>query len=174
MTASTAPRAIPTSRGVLLAGSPGTNTQYVVEAFRQGLRGLDYVEDRNITIEYRFAEGRLDRSFDLASELVRLPVDVIVAPGTALPKGPGGQNRSELGLRSRRVGCSSLKYDAKTLERTHAKDHRNHASHSRRRHAGARWPRGGSEERVHPRRLGHALRRRRWDAGRWRDYRRRV
>src|SRR5215831_18155940 len=37
--------------------------------------------------------------------------------------------------------------------RNHEKDHRNHASHSRRRHAGARWPRG-SEERVHPRRLG--------------------
>jgi hypothetical protein len=38
-------------------------------------------------IEYRFAEGRLDRSFDLASELVRLRVDVIVAPGTALAQG---------------------------------------------------------------------------------------
>jgi putative ABC transport system substrate-binding protein len=73
--------------GILLAGSPGANTQSVVEAFRQGLRGLGYVEDRNIIIEYRFAEGRLDRSFDLASELVRLPVDVIVAPGTALAQG---------------------------------------------------------------------------------------
>ena len=67
--------------GVLLAGSQG-NT--LVEAFQQGLRGLGYVEGRTITIEYRFAEGRLDRSFDLASELVRLQVDVIVAPGTAL------------------------------------------------------------------------------------------
>lgn len=70
--------------GVLLAGSQGGNTLQVVEAFQQGLRGLGYVEGRTMTIEYRFAEGRLDRSFDLASELVRLKVDVIVAPGTAL------------------------------------------------------------------------------------------
>ena len=70
--------------GVLFAGSGGDNTRQVVEAFLQGLQGLGYIEGRNITIEYRFAEGRLDRSFDLASELVRLKVDVIVAPGTAL------------------------------------------------------------------------------------------
>jgi putative tryptophan/tyrosine transport system substrate-binding protein len=70
--------------GVLLAGSQGDNTRQIVEAFRQGLRDLGHVEGRNITIEYRFAEGRLDRSFHLASELARLPVDVIVAPGTAL------------------------------------------------------------------------------------------
>ena len=70
--------------GVLLAGSAGADTLQVVEAFRQGLRGLGYVEGRDIIIEYRYAEGRLDRSLDLASELVRLQVDVIVAPGTAL------------------------------------------------------------------------------------------
>ena len=70
--------------GILLAGSRGDNTVEFWGAFRQALRGLGYVEGRNITIEYRFAEGRLDRSFDLASELARLPVDVIVAPGTAL------------------------------------------------------------------------------------------
>src|SRR5215831_5835962 len=65
------------------------------------------------------------------------------------------------GFRSRRVGRSSLGYEAKKLEKNHEKNHRNHASHSRRRHAGARWRRGGSEERVYPRRLGHAL------LGRW-------
>ena len=70
--------------GVLLAGSRGENTSYIMDAFRQALRGLGYVEGRNITIEYRFVEGRLDRAFDLASELARLPVDVIVAPGTAV------------------------------------------------------------------------------------------
>jgi len=69
--------------GVLFVGSRGDTSQ-TMEAFRQALRGLGYVEGRNITIEYRFAEGRLERSFDLASELARLPVDVIVAPGTAL------------------------------------------------------------------------------------------
>jgi putative ABC transport system substrate-binding protein len=49
------------------------------EPFRQGLRELGYVEGNNIVIEYRFAEGRFDRLADLAAELVRLKVDVIVA-----------------------------------------------------------------------------------------------
>ena len=52
------------------------------EAFRQGLRELGYVEVKNIAIEYRFAQGKLDRLFDLAAELVRLKVEVIVTPGT--------------------------------------------------------------------------------------------
>ncbi len=50
-----------------------------VEAFRQGLRELGYVEGKSITIEHRSAEGKLDRLLDLAAELVRLKVDVIVA-----------------------------------------------------------------------------------------------
>jgi putative ABC transport system substrate-binding protein len=49
----------------------------------QGLRDLGYVEDRNILIERRYAEGRAERLPDLAAELVRLKVDVIVAMGTA-------------------------------------------------------------------------------------------
>jgi putative ABC transport system substrate-binding protein len=53
------------------------------EALRQGLRDLGYVEGQNIALEFRFAEGRLDRYPTLVAELVRLPVDVIVAPGTA-------------------------------------------------------------------------------------------
>ncbi|HXV80163.1 MAG TPA: ABC transporter substrate-binding protein, partial [Candidatus Binatia bacterium] len=52
-----------------------------VEAFRQGLRDLGYVEGKNIVIEYRWTEGQLDRLPDLASELVRLKVDVIVTAG---------------------------------------------------------------------------------------------
>src|SRR6516162_9852723 len=49
------------------------------EVFRQELRELGYVEGRNILIEYRYAEGKLDRLPDLAVELVGLKVDLIVA-----------------------------------------------------------------------------------------------
>ena len=51
------------------------------EAFRQGLRELGYVEGKNIFVEWRFAEGKLDRLPALAAELVRLKVDVIVTTG---------------------------------------------------------------------------------------------
>jgi putative ABC transport system substrate-binding protein len=52
-----------------------------IEGFRQGLRELGYVEGKNIIIEWRFAEGKLDRAPALAAELVRLKVDVIVTGG---------------------------------------------------------------------------------------------
>jgi putative ABC transport system substrate-binding protein len=51
------------------------------EAFRQGLRELGYVEGKNIVIEYRSAEGRLDRLPALMAEIVRLNVDVILSHG---------------------------------------------------------------------------------------------
>jgi putative tryptophan/tyrosine transport system substrate-binding protein len=54
-----------------------------IEAFRQGLRELGYVEGKNIVIEYRSADGKFDRLPDLASELVRLKLDVIVTGGPA-------------------------------------------------------------------------------------------
>ena len=53
-----------------------------LEAFRQGLRELGYVEGQNLAIEPRYAEGKLDRLPDLVGELVRLNVDVIVAGGS--------------------------------------------------------------------------------------------
>ena len=53
-----------------------------VEPLRAGLRDLGYVEGQNIVIEYRWAEGKYDRFPDLAAELVRLKVDVIVTGGT--------------------------------------------------------------------------------------------
>jgi putative ABC transport system substrate-binding protein len=52
-----------------------------VEAFRQRLRELGYVEGKNIVIEYRYTEGKRERSPDLAAELVQLKVDVIVTAG---------------------------------------------------------------------------------------------
>jgi putative ABC transport system substrate-binding protein len=60
-----------------------------VDAFRSGLRDLGYVEGKNITIEFRFAEGQYDRLPALAAELVRLNVDVIVThavPGALAAK----------------------------------------------------------------------------------------
>ncbi len=52
------------------------------EAFLQGLRDLGYVEGRSVVIEYRYAEGKLERLPALAAELVALKVDVILAGGT--------------------------------------------------------------------------------------------
>ena len=54
-----------------------------IEAFRQGLRDLGNVEEKNIVIEWRFAEGKVERLRGLAAELIRLKVDVIVTSGPA-------------------------------------------------------------------------------------------
>src|SRR4030095_1498876 len=66
--------------GFLSTTSP-SNVPTRLEAFRQGLRELGYVEGKNIVIEYRYAEGNIDRLSTLLDELVRLKVDVIVASG---------------------------------------------------------------------------------------------
>jgi putative ABC transport system substrate-binding protein len=66
--------------GFLSAASPSAIVARA-EAFRQGLRELGYVEGKNIVIEWRSAEGKLDRLSELAAELVRLKVDVIVTGG---------------------------------------------------------------------------------------------
>ena len=66
--------------GFLIASSASSYTARV-EAFRRRLRELGYVEGKNIVIEYRYAEGKLERLPDLAAELVRLKVDVIVTGG---------------------------------------------------------------------------------------------
>ena len=52
-----------------------------VEAFRQGLRDLGYIEGKNIVVEYRYTEGMGDRNPSLVAELVKLKVDVLVAGG---------------------------------------------------------------------------------------------
>ena len=66
-------------------GYLGTNraaNPHLHEALHQGLRDLGYEEGRNLVIEYRDAEGKIDRLPALAAELVALKLDVIVAPGT--------------------------------------------------------------------------------------------
>jgi ABC-type uncharacterized transport system substrate-binding protein len=69
--------------GYLAQGSgSGTASLRPLEGFRQGLRELGWVEGQNIIIEYRYAEGRLDRLPGLADELVRLKVDLIAASPT--------------------------------------------------------------------------------------------
>ena len=66
--------------GYLTGSSPSAESARI-EAFGQGLRELGYVEGKNIVIEYRYAEGKLDRMTELAADLVRLNVEVIVTGG---------------------------------------------------------------------------------------------
>ena len=83
--------------GYLSAGPPLPEFAPHVEALRQGLRELGYVEGQNLVIEYRYAEGNAERLGDLAAELVRLPVAVIVvggAAGSARPSTPRARSRS--------------------------------------------------------------------------------
>ena len=71
--------------GFLVGASPADGAPFL-EIFRQALRELGYVEGQNITIEYRFAEGRPDRLPAVAAELVRLKVDVIVTSAPPVPQ----------------------------------------------------------------------------------------
>src|ERR1700747_2923829 len=69
--------------GYLVSGSPSSTREVgQVEAFRQGLRELGYVEGQNIAIEYRYDDGVEERLLYLATELVQLKVDVIFTSGT--------------------------------------------------------------------------------------------
>jgi ABC-type uncharacterized transport system substrate-binding protein len=69
--------------GRLIAGNPPTGPDPSLEAFRQGLRDLGYVEGQNLVIEHRSAEGSTERLPHLAAELVRRPVEVLVVQGAA-------------------------------------------------------------------------------------------
>src|SRR5215831_10819913 len=60
----------------------GSLSEPLRDAFRQGLRDMGYVEGQNLVIEYRFNEGNVERLHDLAAELVRLRVDVLVTNAT--------------------------------------------------------------------------------------------
>ena len=69
--------------GILSSLSPA-DVSARMDAFRQGLRQLGYEEGKNIIIEYQWAEGKIERLPDLAAELVRLKVNVIVTGGPAV------------------------------------------------------------------------------------------
>jgi hypothetical protein len=68
--------------GFLGANTPSTQRQWTA-AFERRLRELGWIEGRNVTIEYRWAESRFERSPAIIAEFVRLKVDVIVTHGTA-------------------------------------------------------------------------------------------
>ncbi|HKE40645.1 MAG TPA: ABC transporter substrate-binding protein [Casimicrobiaceae bacterium] len=68
--------------GYLASNLAGSGPTHLQEAFLQGLRDLDYIDGRNIVIEYRDAQGKLETLPTRAAELVALKVDVIFAPGT--------------------------------------------------------------------------------------------
>src|SRR4051812_26548908 len=72
--------------GYLSAGSGADET----DGFRQGLAEIGYVDGRTVAIEWRDPEGQLDRLPGLASELVRLPVDILVAGGLAATRAARG------------------------------------------------------------------------------------
>jgi putative ABC transport system substrate-binding protein len=66
--------------GYLSATGDSNNPNPNVEAFRQGLRDLGYIEGKNILVEYRYLEGKVDRLPGFVAELVQLKVDVLVSP----------------------------------------------------------------------------------------------
>jgi putative tryptophan/tyrosine transport system substrate-binding protein len=63
-------------------GATAISQRAWVDAFREGLRELGWIEGRTVTIEYRWGEGRAERFAEIAAEFVRLNVDVILAGGT--------------------------------------------------------------------------------------------
>jgi len=69
-----------------LSGGSRSGIADRLEAFREGLRDLGYVEGKNIVIEYRWAEGKNERLPELAAELVRLQATILVTSGTAAIK----------------------------------------------------------------------------------------
>jgi putative ABC transport system substrate-binding protein len=66
----------------MLEAIPAAQNAANLDALRKGLRDLGYIEGRNLIIEYRSADGRAERFPDLAADLVRLQVDLIVTRGT--------------------------------------------------------------------------------------------
>lgn len=71
--------------GFLMHNTP-TGAETSVKAFQLGLRDLGYIEGKNIVVEYRFSEGKVDRLPELSAELVRLKVDIFVASSSIVAR----------------------------------------------------------------------------------------
>ena len=108
----------------------------LLDAFRQSLRELGWVEGHNIVIDYRYAEGRVGRLPDLAAELVRLKVDVIVSFGNA--RSDGSQECH---------GDDSHRNDCRSRSCWH-RAHREPRAAGRERHRGVRLRRPGKRRQT--------------------------
>jgi putative ABC transport system substrate-binding protein len=93
---------------LVISSSSDSETVLRHDAFRQGLGYLGYVEGKNINIEYRYAEGKLERLPKLAAEIVRRNVDIIVAANAtvarAVKRNDSHRNGCLWGSYKRRVG----------------------------------------------------------------------
>jgi putative ABC transport system substrate-binding protein len=78
------PKKVPTVG--FLALNSLSSISYLVEGFRQGLHELGYVEGKNIVVEYRSADEKIDRLPDLAAELIRLKVDLMISAGDVVTR----------------------------------------------------------------------------------------
>jgi putative ABC transport system substrate-binding protein len=81
--------------GVLQGGS-AASSRVNLDAFREGLQELGWIEGKNISLEYRYADGQIDKLPGIAKDLVRENVDLILVGGTQTPL---PQNRRRLRFR---------------------------------------------------------------------------
>jgi hypothetical protein len=93
--------------GFLGPATAATQSQWAVPMVRR-LRELNWIEGRNIVIEYRWAEGRAERAAEVASEFVRSRVDVIVTIGTPTTTADGHFPNSDRVLLGQRAGGDRL------------------------------------------------------------------
>src|SRR4030095_10308578 len=101
-----------------LTGATLSSNALRTEAFRRGLRELGYVDGKNIVIEWRAADGKLDRLPALASELVRLKVDVIITGGEAAtrPDKEATATRPVIALKETQEAARAMGLQIQSLE----------------------------------------------------------
>ena len=106
--------------GYVSGTGDASNQGPYVEALRQGLRDLGYIEGKNITIEYRGAEGKGDRIPSLVHELVQLQVDVLIVPtGPAILTAKQATKTGDpITIAGRQLSVGSRKRERKTMSRS--------------------------------------------------------